>query len=131
LDNRNGLPEPQAFGRERHASCGVVVCKTFDVSQRHKEPALNDWAAHQSGTGASERVTAGRALVPMTASATAETTGTSPRALLAFVAHLIATAQHAPQTRARCRAEPAGASEQYAHAAQYGNSLRKYRGWTI
>jgi hypothetical protein len=31
----------------------------------------------------------------------------------AFLAHLIATAQHAPQTRARSRAEPADAIAHY------------------
>jgi hypothetical protein len=36
----------------------------------------------------------------------------------AFLAHLIATAQGAPQTRARCRAEPGDACEAYARASE-------------
>lgn len=40
-----------------------------------------------------------------------------PRPSPAFLAQLIATAQHAPQTRARSRIAPADAIARYAHAA--------------
>src|SRR5262245_31329267 len=40
----------------------------------------------------------------------------SARPSPAFLAHLIATAQHAPQTRARSRAEPADAIATYINA---------------
>jgi hypothetical protein len=40
----------------------------------------------------------------------------SPRPQAAFLAHLIATAQQAPQTRARRRAEPELASASYTAA---------------
>jgi hypothetical protein len=41
----------------------------------------------------------------------------STRSSAAFLAHLIATAQGAPQTRARRRAEPVDASARYLAAA--------------
>lgn len=56
----------------------------------------------------------GRALVPTApASSPADTT---PRPRGSFLAHLIATAVDAPQTRARRRAEPAEAVAAYAAA---------------
>jgi len=41
------------------------------------------------------------------------------RADAKFVAHLIATAAHVPQTRARCRAEPADARAAYQVLGQW------------
>jgi hypothetical protein len=54
--------------------------------------------------------------------------GLRTRPAAAFLAHLIATAQQAPQTRARRRAAPADA--QYAYTAQGIASVR-HRGWSI
>jgi len=48
----------------------------------------------------------GRALVPTTSSRAAEVPLTRRTPSAAFLAHLIATAQQAPQTRVRRRAEP-------------------------
>ena len=62
----------------------------------------------------------GRALVP-TAFIPAPESGldgfTTSRPSVQFLAQLIATALRAPQTRARCRAEPADASAVYAACA--------------
>ena len=76
-------------------------------------------------TGIGERPTPGqsrntppeateRSLVPLPGSSRRESShGPSARPSPAFLAHLIATAQHAPQTRARGRAEPADAIATY------------------
>jgi hypothetical protein len=58
------------------------------------------------------------------------TLGRSLRPAAAFLAHLIATAQQAPQTRARRRAEPADALAHYAGAARTVAPLRQ-GGWSI
>jgi hypothetical protein len=58
--------------------------------------------------------TAERSLVPLAGRSHGERReGRSARPSVAFLAHLIATAQHAPQTRARSRAEPADAIATY------------------
>ena len=55
-----------------------------------------------------------RSLVPLVGHGHRERhEGASARPSPAFLAHLIATAQHAPQTRARGRTEPADAIAQY------------------
>jgi len=59
-----------------------------------------------------------RALIPLTAAAgTSERLGTGPRSAADFLAHLIATADHLPQTRERRRAEPQDAIAAYAATA--------------
>jgi hypothetical protein len=58
--------------------------------------------------------TAERSLVPFAGRSHGERReGRSARPSVTFLAHLIATAQHAPQTRARSRAEPADAIATY------------------
>jgi len=52
-----------------------------------------------------------------------------PRPSPEFLAHLIATAQHAPQTRARSRTAPADAIARY-DAARVGAPPRA-RGWSV
>jgi len=47
-----------------------------------------------------------------------------------FLAHLIATAQHAPQTRARSRSAPADAIERYRSAARVSGPSHA-RGWSM
>jgi len=54
-----------------------------------------------------------RSLVPVARSPRESRQASSARPSPAFLAHLIATAQHAPQTRARSRAEPADAIATY------------------
>ena len=62
--------------------------------------------------------TASRALIPVAAPAPSERTATpSRRPLAPFLAHLIATHNQAPQTRARRRAEPEEAMEIYGNAS--------------
>jgi hypothetical protein len=58
-----------------------------------------------------------RALVPVTASRPRAGAMARPRPSAPFLAHLIATAQQAPQTRGRRRAEPADACAAYAAAS--------------
>jgi hypothetical protein len=58
----------------------------------------------------------GRALVPTTSSRSGEGDLKRPQPCAAFLAQLIATAQQAPQTRARRRAEPADARAVYTAA---------------
>ncbi|HLH98222.1 MAG TPA: hypothetical protein VKW08_24200 [Xanthobacteraceae bacterium] len=60
---------------------------------------------------------AGRALSRLAAQPTASPDPASPRPAAAFLAQLIATAQQAPQTRRKRRAEPAEVSSLYAAAA--------------
>jgi len=57
--------------------------------------------------------TSERGLVPIAASKPESSLHRSTRTSPAFLAHLIATAQRAPQTRARSRAEPADAIATY------------------
>jgi hypothetical protein len=75
-------------------------------------------------TGIGERPTPGqsrdpspetteRSLVPVAGRPIESRQAPSARPSPAFLAHLIATAQHAPQTRARSRAEPADAIATY------------------
>jgi hypothetical protein len=75
-------------------------------------------------TGIGERPTPGqslnpspeiteRSLVPIAGRPIESRRAPSARPSPAFLAHLIATAQHAPQTRARSRAEPADAIATY------------------
>src|SRR5262245_6255161 len=78
-------------------------------------------------TGVGERPTSGqarnappetaeRSLVPLASRGDGEhREGRSARPSVPFLAHLIATAQHAPQTRARSRAEPADAIATYSN----------------
>jgi hypothetical protein len=78
-------------------------------------------AAHCSGTGLAGPAGASatsRALVAVSRSPAPDRSGCaeSPRPSAAFLAHVIATAQHAPQTRARRRAEPRDAGALYAAA---------------
>ena len=64
-----------------------------------------------------EKVSGGRALIPVTPIAPSETPiRARTRADAAFLAHLIATDQKAPQTRERRRAEPAEVIAAYAAA---------------
>jgi hypothetical protein len=71
---------------------------------------LEDAAALVGRTGVPA---SGRALVPTTPSPLHEPPMTSSPPSAAFLAQLIATAQQAPQTRARRRAEPDHASAVY------------------
>jgi hypothetical protein len=80
-------------------------------------------------------VSAGRALVPVEparphANPLAERSLSRPDA--AFIAQLIATADHAPQTRARCRAEPAAATACYHDSVRRLATARQATGaaWT-
>lgn len=54
----------------------------------------------------------------------------SARPSPAFLAQLIATAQHAPQTRARGRTEPADAIARYTRAASMGAATKKWD-WSL
>jgi hypothetical protein len=60
-----------------------------------------------------EPVATGRALVPLTTTAAARSAGAPVRPDARFVAQLIATAAHAPQTRALRRAAPGDAAVSY------------------
>jgi hypothetical protein len=87
-------------------------------------------------TGVGERPTPGqprntppeateRSLVPLASRSQGEhRDGRSARPSVAFLAHLIATAQHAPQTRARSRAEPADAIATYINGMNVSEPAR-------
>jgi hypothetical protein len=61
-----------------------------------------------------------RALVPVSAQAQASSAASAPgQANAWFLAHLIATARQAPQTRLRRRAEPGDAVAAYAALGQW------------
>jgi hypothetical protein len=86
-------------------------------------------------TGIGERSTRGqsrnpspetteRSLVPVAGRPTESRQTPSARPSPAFLAHLIATAQHAPQTRARSRAEPADAIATYVNGMNVSGPTR-------
>jgi hypothetical protein len=58
-----------------------------------------------------------QSLAPLAPPPRTDCRGCAPRPSAAFLAHLIATAQQAPQTRHRCRAEAAEACAHYASGA--------------
>jgi hypothetical protein len=69
--------------------------------------------------------TAERSLVPLAGGSHGERReGPSARPSVPFLAHLIATAQHAPQTRTRRRAEPADAIATYSNGMNVSASPR-------
>jgi hypothetical protein len=65
-----------------------------------------------------------RSLVPVAGRSIEDRQAPSARPSPAFLAHLIATAQHAPQTRARGRAEPADAITTYINGMNVGGPPR-------
>jgi hypothetical protein len=66
-----------------------------------------------------------RSLVPLAGRSDGERREARPaRPSVAFLAHLIATAQHAPQTRARSRAEPADAIATYINGMKVSGAPR-------
>jgi len=71
----------------------------------------------QALVGRTSAAVPGRALVPTAPVSGSAHGGTDRRPAAAFLAHLIATALKAPQTRARRRAEPDAASAAYAMIA--------------
>jgi hypothetical protein len=79
--------------------------------QRFARPASACAFAAQSG-----RPEPGRALVTITTRDQAVTTSARSRPSAVFLAHLIAVAQQAPQTRQRRRAEPDEANAVYVEA---------------
>lgn len=72
--------------------------------------------AQANAGGAAPAVPTGRALA-LIAAAPTETPASGPRPSAGFLAQLIATAQRAPQTRQRRRAEPDEAKASYTAAA--------------
>jgi hypothetical protein len=81
----------------------MVERATFQHGAREDAPAEN-------GQGS-------RSLVPVASSALNDAPLSRLRPAASFLAHLIATAQQAPQTRARRQAEPGEASARYAATA--------------
>jgi hypothetical protein len=79
----------------------------------HRFDAAPDPARDSRFVGRTGAQASGRALVPTTSSRTGEGDLTRPQPCAAFLAHLIATAQQAPQTRARRRVEPGDARAVY------------------
>jgi hypothetical protein len=71
----------------------------------------------------------GQELIPVAPNPRESSLRQSLRPSPAFLAHLIATAQHAPQTRARGRAAPADAIARYTNGISVGIPARK-TGWT-
>jgi hypothetical protein len=89
--------------------------------QRSLQPDSACPFAAQSAVGQHGRPEPGRALVPTTTCGQAATTSAKSRPSRSrpsamFLAHLIAVAQQAPQTRQRRRAEPDVANAVYAEA---------------
>ena len=78
---------------------------------------------HQAGTSA-------RGLVPIASSQPESRLRRSTRPSPAFLAQLIATAQHAPQTRARGRIAPADAIAHYTSAVSVSVSTQTWD-WSV
>jgi hypothetical protein len=74
--------------------------------------------------------TSERGLVPIAPSQPESRTRRSTRPSPAFLAQLIATAQHAPQTRARGRVAPADAIAHYTSAASVNVSTQTWD-WSV
>jgi hypothetical protein len=96
-------------------------------------PALPAVAARPDPgrNGAGEETPAvaqGRSLVLLAPPSRPDRCGCAERPRANFLAHLIATAQQAPQTRQRRRAEPASACARYA-AGGAGASAPLFVGW--
>jgi hypothetical protein len=104
-----GLPpapaESSKAGRRFDAACSNSACDESQFVGRTSVPAP------------------GRALVPTTLSRPSAVCLTRPRQSAVFLAHLIATAQEAPQTRARRRAEPEEARAVYLVASAAATEL--------
>ncbi len=102
---------------------GAVEADTVSPSgtpQRHMRPNTLSPVSH---TGAAEPDPAqarepGGSLIPLAPQFVQTSFGRAERPSAAFLAHLIATAQQAPQTRQRRRAEPSGACARYSWAHQ-------------
>jgi hypothetical protein len=74
----------------------------------------------------------GRSLVPLEAHAHSATpSGPGQLASAPFLAHLIATAQRAPQTRLRRRAEPDLAATVYAAGATSAGTVHPRKRWSL
>jgi|SRR5690242_5403693 hypothetical protein len=74
--------------------------------------------------------TSQRGLVPIASSQSESSLRRSTRPSPAFLAQLIATAQHAPQTRARRRIAPADAIARYTSAIRVGVSTQTWD-WSV
>jgi hypothetical protein len=72
----------------------------------------------------------GHELIPVASAREESSHRQSVRPSPAFLAQLIATAQHAPQTRARGRADPADAIARYTSAASV-SAPAKNRDWSL
>lgn len=90
----------------------ISPSERFDREYENKQPA------HATGT----------ALVPLSpAPDGAETSFREPRNVTAFVAQLVATAQHAPATRARGRIDPAEGARVYRNMAEISGVPKRYK----
>jgi len=105
------LPPPQAE-KGREGDRGTPLASFWS-----KAMSVPFWDKGASGAGA---VKVNRALVPITPTAR-NSSAAQPggRASADFIAHLIATAGQAPQTRARRRAEPGEAVAAYRALGQW------------
>jgi hypothetical protein len=75
--------------------------------------------------------TSGRGLVPIAPSQRESTSHLSTRPSPAFLAQLIATAQHAPQTRARRRIAPADAIARYGAVSVSAPTQTQNWDWSV
>jgi hypothetical protein len=108
-----------------------LIRETSNAGDREHHPVRgNPGGASPLGTGrkATEPAQLGRALVLVGSGPATAVDPAGSRPLAGFLAELIATAQQAPQTRRRRRAEPKEASAIYAAisapAARMGRALR-------
>jgi hypothetical protein len=88
---------------------GIMAVQTASPARAHPAQGVP--------TGAPSMPPTGRALAPLEAPASTFTDQAAARPVAAFLAQLIATAQQAPQTRHRRRAEPTEAKSLYAASA--------------
>ncbi len=94
----------------------------------HSPSAVEARRLELDGDAASAERAPGRGLVPIArARRDADECSRNPRPSALFLAQLIATAQQAPQTRARRRAEPADAAAHYAAAVEAGVAGAAFR----
>jgi hypothetical protein len=95
----------------------------------HRSSAACDPVSDPQLVGRTSAPASGRALVPTTSSPAGDGPVTRRTPSAAFLAHLIATAQQAPQTRVRRRAEPGEVRAVYtaAQAAPAGLGRKVHR----
>jgi hypothetical protein len=102
--------------------------RAIAIIRAHQAAATRSEPGRKRADDGTPAVAQGRSLVPFAPLSRPDVCGHAARPSAPFLAHLIATAQQAPQTRQRGRAEPASACTHYA-AARAAAPAPSHVGW--